>query len=122
MFCDSVAVGASIARCEAVVLRVRMDRAIWGAFKHGDFGPINALLELGVPVDFKRSSAEGATALIAAAYQGALGEVTALIARGATVDVQDASGYTAATIAAMRGHEKVAAFLRSVEQRVEQAR
>ena len=60
--------------------------------------------------------------MIAAAYQGALGEVTALIARGATVDITDASGFTAAAIAAMRGHDKVAAFLRSVEQRVEQAR
>lgn len=67
-----------------------MDRAIYDAFRKGDTEAIAALIEAGVPPDFRRLTGE--TCLHAAAHAGALELAKGLVQRGADRRARDIHG------------------------------
>ncbi|KAJ1448145.1 hypothetical protein M885DRAFT_156129 [Pelagophyceae sp. CCMP2097] len=88
-----------------------MDRAIWDAFKNGDFAPIESLLAHGAAPAYVRNAGGGETALMAAAFHGKEALCRALLALGADAAATDRHGNTAAHLARARAFAAVAALL-----------
>lgn len=83
----------------------RQDKRIFDAF-HGE----NKLLEDDALVNYARS-ADGTTALMAAAWLGDEATVLGLLSRGALADSRDVRGNDAASLASSRGHESICKIL-----------
>ena len=80
------------------------------AARDGDVAAVNALLDDGVDVNALLRNEW--TALMIAALHNRPQVVSTLIRRGAYLDVRNAAGWSALTIAERKGYEKVAKLLR----------
>ena len=80
------------------------------ALKTGNLATVNQLLDSGV--DPNALLRDELTALMIAALNDRPQVVAALLRRGAYPDAQNATGWTALTIAERKGHEEVARLLR----------
>lgn len=96
------------------ILGRRMDRAIWDAFRTGDFSPVEALLGHGADAAYVRERGGGETALMAAAYHGRDDLARALLAGGADAAAADVHGHTAAHLARAKAHATLASLLEGV--------
>ena len=95
---------------------IKMDRAVWNAFREKDFSSIFELITRAQGnVNFQRRASDQTTALMAAAFHGLLDVCVQLIKLGAAVELTNSSGETAADMAEKRNHTECYRFLRSRE-------
>jgi hypothetical protein len=91
-----------------------MDRAIWEAFRTGQYDVVLSLIKnAGVHVNFRRAH-RGETAIMAAAYNGNDAVFSELLALGADPTLKTAEGYNAAYFAQQRGHPALAERINSL--------
>jgi hypothetical protein len=97
-------------------MELRMDKALWTAWKMGDFRPVFEALAFGCNVNYQRVSSDLSTALMVAAHHGNSKVAASLVRQGALVRIPDFSGRTAVQFAADASHIHLANRLRSVLQ------